>query len=120
MNETTWTVVVAGEELVLEKGQAIACTATDGELVTGTLLDVRVEASGREVLTVWTGDLHRMCAVEALRTKSAPKARTSSPRAAAAPVDVHDYVRGERQRCAACGAARNVKAHTHMHKGGDK
>ena len=36
------------------------------------------------------------------------------PRPERTVTDVHDYVRGERNRCATCGGARNIKAHTHI------
>lgn len=37
-----------------------------------------------------------------------------TPREPRPQVDVHDYVKGERNRCATCGGARNIKAHTHI------
>lgn len=95
-------------------GSTVTCYEADGTTCTGTLTDVRTEQSGRQTLTLWTGNVHRFFHIERL---AAPGTKTRARKATAAttaPVDVHDYVRGENKRCASCGGARNIKAHTHI------
>jgi hypothetical protein len=115
--QTAGTVVVQheGTDVTLTIGETVACYDHDESIVRGVLKAVDVEEKGDTVLTLWDGDRHRYMSVSRMLGAGASKpAQRKRSTAAAEPVDVHDFVRGDRQRCSTCGGARNIKAHTHI------
>lgn len=73
-------------------------------------------AARRRDADYWERVLRYDEVTRAARTERAVRQGRASatPRAERPQVDVHDFQRGERNRCTVCGGARNIKAHTHM------